>query len=116
MLNFYLDKMQEKMRKMKRGTLEFRFRFIARLVRARIRRAFARWALNARSLTLDNAYAPKPVLTQDSLTTLRLLKLINSFGKGRQRAMGAQPCQKLPQAFLIWKRNTGIPLDYAYDN
>ena len=30
--------------------------------------------------------------------------------------MGIQQCQKVSQAFLIWKRNTGIPIDYAYDN
>ena len=30
--------------------------------------------------------------------------------------MGAQSCQKTAAAFLIWKRETRIPIDYAYDN
>lgn len=39
-LNFYLDKMQEKMRKMKRGTVETRFKFIAKHVKGKLSRAF----------------------------------------------------------------------------
>ena len=87
-LNFYLDQMQDKMRLMKRGTLETRFKLIARHVRAKLRRTFARWALNARSVSLDEAFAPKPVLTPDSMTVLGVLKLINLNSKGRINAMG----------------------------
>ena len=29
--------------------------------------------------------------------------------------MGAQSCQKKAAAFLIWKREAKIPLDYGYD-
>ena len=74
-LNFYLDKMQEKMRAMKRGTVKMRFRFIARHVRSQLRRSFSRWIHNARSVALDQAFAPRPVLTAESMTTLGLLKL-----------------------------------------
>lgn len=115
-LNFYLDKMQEKMRKMKRGTLETRFKFIAKQARGKVLRAFARWALTTRSIAMEQAFAPKPVLTPDSMTFLALLKLCNLTGKGRQNAMGSQPCNRVSTAFLVWKRNTGIPMDYAYDN
>ena len=115
-LNFYLDKMQDKMRKMKRGTLQTRIKFIARHARGKIRRTFARWALNARSATLVQAFVPKPILTPDSMTMLGVLKLQNLNTRGRQNAMGSQPCQKVSQAFIIWKRNAGIPIDYAYDN
>ena len=30
--------------------------------------------------------------------------------------MGAQSCQKIAAAFLIWKREARIPVDFAYDN
>ena len=30
--------------------------------------------------------------------------------------MGAQSCQKTAAAFLIWKREAKIPVDFAYDN
>ena len=30
--------------------------------------------------------------------------------------MGSQQINKVSTAFLVWKRNTGIPIDYAYDN
>ena len=50
------------------------------------------------------------------MTVLGLLKLVNLSTKGRANAMGTQSCQRVSQAFLIWKRNTGIPIDYAYDN
>lgn len=49
-LDFYLDKMQIKMRRMKRGTVETRFKFIAKQVSGKLRRAFARWLLNSRAL------------------------------------------------------------------
>ena len=89
-LNFYLDQMQDKMRQMKRGTVQTRFKFIARQARGKVRRTFARWALNARSVALNQAYAPKPVLTPDSMTLLGLLKLVNLQTKGRANAMGTQ--------------------------
>jgi len=62
---------------MKRGTVKTRFRFIARHARAKLRRAFARWTLYARSTAFDLAFAPKPVLSQESMTLLGLLKLEN---------------------------------------
>ena len=49
-LDFYLDKMQHKMRRMKRGTVEVRFKFIAKHVRGQLRRAFARWQLNSKAI------------------------------------------------------------------
>ena len=115
-LNFYLDKMQEKMRHMKRGTVETRFRFIARHVRSELKRAFARWLLQTRTIAQTQALMPKPILTPDSVTLLGVLKLHNLVVKGRQNALGRQNCQRVSQAFLIWKSNSGIPLDYAYDN
>ena len=49
-LDFYLDKMQDKMRRMKRGTVATRFKFIAKHVSGRLRRAFTRWLLSARAI------------------------------------------------------------------
>ena len=57
--------------------MQTRFKFIARHARGKLRRTFARWALNARSVALDQAFAPKPILTPDSMTVLGLLKLVN---------------------------------------
>ena len=115
-LNFYLDRMQEKMRRMKRGTVETRFRFIAKQVQGKLRRAIARWLLNARIVAQHQALLPKPILTPESMSQMALLKLHNMSVKCRQKALGSQSCARVSQAFLIWKRNAGIPLDYAYDN
>ena len=82
-LNFYLDRMQEKMRQMKRGTVERRFKFIAHHVRSLARRAFTKWALNARTVGLEQAFTPKPVLTPNSMTLWALLKLQSMVTRGR---------------------------------
>ena len=74
-MNFYLDQMQEQMRQMKRGTVKLRFKFIAKHARAKLRRAFLRWVLNARMVSYDRAFAPKPVLTPESMALLGFLKL-----------------------------------------
>lgn len=81
--------MQDKMRQLKRGTVKTRFKFIAKHVKGQLRRAFSRWALNARSVALDYAFAPKPVLTPDSMTVLGILKLVNLQTKGRATTMGS---------------------------
>ena len=47
---------------------------------------------------------------------MAVLKMVALARKGEQEALGGLSVAKVPAAFLEWKRQAHIPLDFAYDS
>ena len=100
------------MKFLRRGVLCCRLRFLSKLVHNRLRRHFSKWAIKVRS----SCPLGLPTLSTESTQTLAVLKMVALARKGEQEALGGQSVAKLPAAFLEWKRQAQIPLDFAYDS